>query len=73
VPAEIGETKVRFSGAPCRIADADRAGVGVPLQTRGEVGGVADGGVVHAQVVADLADHHRTGVQANAQSQLAER
>ena len=34
------------------------------LQPRGYIGGIAHRGVVHAQVIADAAHHHKTRVQA---------
>ena len=46
-----------------RVADEQRARFGHLLQPRGEVGRVADRGVVHSQVVADRADHHEAGVE----------
>ena len=45
-------------------------GFGHRLHPRRDVRGVADGGVVHAEVVADPADHDRTRVDTDAQAQL---
>ena len=47
--------------------DQDGAGLGQGLHAGGQVGGVPDGGVVHAEVIADLAHHYRTGVEADAE------
>jgi hypothetical protein len=50
---------------PRRLVHEHAARAGQMLQPRGDVGGVADRGVVHPQVVADAADHHGPGVQAD--------
>jgi hypothetical protein len=54
------------------VADADAARQRTLLQARGDVGGVADGGVVHAQVVADAPHHHRARVQTHAHPHRSE-
>jgi hypothetical protein len=56
---------------PGRFAQQDRAGCAGLLETRGEVGGVADGGVVHSQVVADRADDHVARVEPHTKTQRA--
>ena len=48
----------------------DRARFGLRLHARRQIGGVSDGRVVHAQVVADPADHHRPRVEAHSQAEL---
>src|SRR5581483_391782 len=40
------------------------------LHARGEVHGVADGGVVHGEVVGDASDHDGAGVQADAEGRV---
>ena len=53
-------------GQPQRLAgEADGAGDGQLLHPRCEMGGLADGRVVHAQVVADRADDDLAGVHAD--------
>ena len=47
------------------LAAGDRAGLRLRLETRGDIGGVADGGVIPAQVVADLPDDDGTGIDAD--------
>ena len=47
------------------LADQDGPGLGERLKARGEVRGVADRGVVHLEIVADVADDHRTRVDAD--------
>jgi hypothetical protein len=47
------------------LADQHRVGLGGRLQSGGEVRGVADGGVVHLQVVADRADDHDSRVDSD--------
>ena len=64
--AQCSELEKRLPDGMNALADAHRARRGRALQTCGNVGGVADGGVVHAQVVADAAHHHRPGVDADA-------
>ena len=49
-----------------RRSDPDRAGRGHLLEARGEVRGVALGGIVHAEVVTDAADHDGPRVDAKA-------
>ena len=53
-----------------RLGDEHAPGRRGRLQARGEVRGVADGGVVHAQVVADAADHHDARVDADAHAEI---
>ena len=60
-------------GAMGGLACPDRAGLGVLLKPRGKIRGVSDRGVVHAQVVADLADHHHPRVDPHAHADLAQR
>ena len=55
------------------LGDQDLAGRGGLLQPGGDVGRVADGGVVHAQVVADGADHDEARVESHAHGQLGAR
>ncbi len=43
-----------------RLRDQHRARLGELLEPRREIRRVADGGVLHAEVVADRADHHRS-------------
>jgi hypothetical protein len=52
------------------LPDENRPRLSQALQTSGDVGGVADGGVIHAQVIANAADHHQAGIQAQAQANL---
>ena len=54
-----------------RFAHHHAAGPGRLLQARGEVGGVTHRGVVHPQVVADLAHDHRAGMQPDSHLQVA--
>ncbi len=54
----------------CRLAHQDLARSRQRLQSGGEVGGVADGRVVHLEIVADGADDDRSGVDADAGRQL---
>jgi len=60
---EIQRLEVALDGRVRCLADHHAARPGRLLHARGEVRRVADRGVVHAQVVADLADDHRTGVE----------
>ena len=46
-----------------RLAHQNGSGLGVLLEPGGEIRGVADRCVVHPEVVADLAYHHRAGVE----------
>ena len=71
--AERLEVEVGPGGAMGRFAGADRARLRVLLQASGQVRGVADGRVVHAQVVADRSDHHGARVDAHAQANVADR
>ena len=71
--AKVLELEMSLRGTAGRLARADCARLGEALQARGEVGSVADGRVVHAQVVADLANHDHAGVQPHAQAHLAQR
>ena len=50
-------------------ADHDAPRLGHLLEPRGRVRGIPDGGVVHAQVVTDLADDDQARVDANAHLQ----
>ena len=52
------------------LAHEDLAGLRKRKQPRRQVRGVPDRGVVHAQVVADLADDHGTGVEPHAHVEL---
>jgi hypothetical protein len=52
------------------LGDENRPGLSQALQASRHIGGVADSGVVHAQVIADAADHHHSGIQAQAQEDL---
>ena len=52
------------------LADEKLSGLGFVLQTSGNIGRIADGGVVHPQVVANLADHDHARVEPDAQPQL---
>ena len=58
-----------IDGAEHAVADENRPRLGLVLQPRRDIRRVADGGVVHAQVVADLADHDHARVQPDAQPQ----
>jgi hypothetical protein len=51
------------------LADDDAPWPRQLLQAGSQVGGIPHGRVVHAQVVANLADHDRTGVEADAHLQ----
>jgi hypothetical protein len=51
------------------VAHHDRAGLRHLLQARRQGGGVADRGVVHAEVVANGADHDEPDVKAHAQAE----
>ena len=68
--AEVFEVE-EPGGQPVRLGGADGlAGLGDVEHARGEVGGVADRGVVHAQVAPDGAHHDQAGVDADAQAEL---
>jgi hypothetical protein len=56
--------------SPNRIGDQDLPGIGARLEARGQVRGVAHGGVVHAQIVADATHDHRTRVDADPHVEL---
>ena len=58
---------------PGCVADEDHPGLGELLEPSGEIRSVAHCGVVHAQVVADLADHDGSGVEPDANGQLRTR
>ena len=73
LPADRRELEERAPRRMHRLARVDLAGPGRLLQARRDVGGVADRGVVHAQVVADLADHDHAGVDAHADPHRAQR
>ena len=64
--AEIDGLEVVGDEVARRAADQHAAGGRHLLQARGEGRRVAHGGVVHAQIVADAADHDDAGVQADA-------
>ena len=53
-----------------RLGHQDRSRLRLGLHARGDMGGIADRGVVHAQIIADAADHDRTGVDPDTQSEL---
>jgi len=53
-----------------RVGDQNRPRLGQALQPSGHMSGIANGGVVHAQVVADAADHDQAAVEADAYAQL---
>jgi len=55
---------------PDRLGDQDLPGIRARLEARGQVRGVAHGGVVHAQVVADATHDHRAGVDADPHLEL---
>ena len=55
------------------LADEDHPRRGALLEAGGQVRGVAHGRVVHAQVVADTADHHQPRVQPHAHRQVLPR
>ena len=55
-----------------RLADQHRPGLGGLLQAGGEIRRVPDRGVIHAQVVADPADHDEPGVEAHPDRDVAE-
>ncbi len=55
---------------PDRLGDQDLPGIRERLEARGQVRGVAHGGVVHAQVVADATHDHRAGVDADPHLEL---
>jgi hypothetical protein len=55
------------------LADQDHPGRGTLLEAGGQMRGVAHGRVVHAQVVADTADHHQSRVQPHAYRQVLPR
>src|SRR5262245_2654852 len=50
--------------------DGDRARLGRLLHARGEIHGVADGLVVHSEVVADGADDHGASIDADPHAKL---
>ena len=56
---------VALDEPPRRLARENRARLGQLLEAGGEVGGVADRRVIHAQVVADRAHDDETGVKAH--------
>ena len=60
------ECDVVFDQAGRGLAHEDRARGGALLQARRQMRAVADGGVVHSQVVADGADHDEPGVEPHA-------
>ena len=60
---EIQRLEIALDGGVGCLADHHAARPGRLLHAGSEVRRVADRGVVHAQVIADLADHHRTGVE----------
>ena len=55
------------------LGEVDAIGLGELLHARGQADGVALRRVVHAQVVADLADHDLAGVEAHAHGEVAGR
>ena len=57
------EVQVAFGQADERVCDQDRAGTGELLQTPGEVSRLADGGVVHREVVANVTDDYLARIQ----------
>ena len=60
--SEVESVEVAGDEAVRRRADEDAARACRLLQSRSDVRGIADRRVVHAQIVADLADHHGPGV-----------
>jgi hypothetical protein len=52
------------------LAHENLAGLRKGEQSRGQVRGIPDRGVIHAEVVADLADDHRTRVKPHAYLEL---
>ena len=54
---------------PRCLTHQNGAGLGDLLQPRGQIGRVADGGVVHAEVVTDPADDHRAAVESHPDGQ----
>jgi hypothetical protein len=61
--AEVGEGEVGPNVLDDLVAHEDLPRLGEREQPRGEVRRVADGRVVHPQVVTDLPDNHQAGVQ----------
>src|SRR5262249_20889187 len=53
-----------------RLADHDRARLGELLESTRDVRRITDGGVVHPEVVADLADDDETGIHADPDLEL---
>ena len=49
------------------VTDQDHSRFGALLQARRQVGSIADGGVVHAEIVTNAADHDEPGVQTHAE------
>jgi hypothetical protein len=64
--AQIVEREVSFNVRCGMRREVDLAGLGDLLHARRETDGVSLRGVVHVQVVADLADDHFTGVEPKA-------
>src|SRR5262249_20293731 len=60
---------VALDEPPSRLAREDCPRLGQLLEAGGQVRGVADGRVIHPQVVADRADDHEPGVQPHADGQ----
>ena len=68
--AEIAQPDIAFD-LLCRVPrQVDATGLGNLFHARGQMHGRPLGGVIHAQVVADLADHHRAGMHAHAQAKI---
>jgi hypothetical protein len=51
------------------VADQDVIGIGERLEPSGEMGGVADGRVVHPEIVSDAADHDEPAVESHPHAQ----
>ena len=67
-----GEIKMRPARFEDHLADANLPWRSHRLKPRGDVGGVTDSGVVHPQLVANLADDDRAGVGAHPHGDAAQ-
>ncbi len=54
----------------CGLGDENRPRLRQALQASRHIGGIAHRSVIHTQVIADAADDHHTGIQAQAQADL---
>jgi hypothetical protein len=69
--AKSAEVRVRLGGSPHRISNQDFARARPSLDPRSDVGRVADGGVVHAKVLADAPHDNGAAVQPHADTQAS--